>query len=240
MSEHPRDLLGAWALGAVDDVERQAVERLIRQDPAVAAEARELIDAMGALAAEAAEEPPENMRERVLTGIAHVRQDHPGERPPHRRRDRQAGPRRHQLRWWAAAAIVLVAVAIPTGIAVHQDGRADRAEQQVQAITAALAEPGAVLIAAPISGGGHAAMVRSHESALVALRDLPVLTDHDYQLWLVQDGATSSAGIINAQDGLATAEVGNAPTETALALTIEPTGGSVQPTTDPVVVLRGP
>ena len=233
---HPRDLLGAWAVDAVDDVERRAVERLLREDPDAAEEARELRAVVGRLAGTSTAEPPAELRQRVLDAIEDAPQDHaPRGTPAHA--DRRATPRRGQLRWWAAAAAVLAAVAVPTGIAIQQDQRADRAEQQVQAITEALAEPDAELVTAPVTGGGHAAMVRSADGALVALRDLPALADRDYQLWVIEDDAPSSAGILHARDGRATAEVADAPGDAALAVTIEPTGGSAQPTTDPVVVL---
>lgn len=234
---HPRDLLGAWALDAVDDVERRAVERLLREDPDAAAEARQLQDTVARLAGEAAAEPPADLRDRVLSAIEDAPQDRAPGRSSRSTGARRATPRRHQLRWWAAAAAVLAAVAVPTGIAVQQDQRADRAEQQVQAITEALAEPEAVLVTAPVSGGGHAAMVRGDDGALVALRDLPPLAEGDYQLWLVEGDVASSAGVLTARDGLATAEVAGAPADAALAVTIEPAGGSMQPTTDPVVVL---
>lgn len=237
MSQDSRDLLGAWAVGAVDDVEQQAVDRLIREDPDAAAEARELLETVGSLASAAAEDPPEDVRDRVLRGIHEVPQSQPSARVRPDSRARPVRLRRHQMRWWAAAAAILVAVAVPTGVAMQQDDRADRAEQQVEAITAALAEPGAVLVTEPVTGGGHAAMVRGDDGAVVALRDLPPLTDQDYQLWLVEGDSASSAGVISVRNGLATAEVGNAPVGAALALTIEPTGGSSQPTTDPVVVL---
>lgn len=234
---HPRDLLGAWALDAVDDVERRAVERLLHEDPDAAAEARELQDAVARLAGEAAAEPPAHLRGQVLGAIEDVPQDRAPVQSPRRTGAGRVTPRRHQLRWWAAAAAVLAAVAVPTGIALQQDQRADRAEQQVQAITEALAEPEAELVTAPVSGGGHAALVRGDDGALVALRDLPALAEGDYQLWLLEGDVASSAGILNARDGLATAEVADAPADAALAVTIEPAGGSMQPTTDPVVVL---
>ncbi|HIZ35240.1 MAG TPA: anti-sigma factor [Candidatus Ruania gallistercoris] len=233
---HPRELLGAWAVDAVDDVERRAVERLLREDPDAAVEARELQEVVGRLAGTAAAEPPATLRDRVLGAIEDAPQERaPGRTPAHAAR--RATPRRRQLRWWAAAAAVLAAVAVPTGIAIQQEQRAARAEDQVQAITEALAESDAVLVTAPVTGGGHAAMVRSADGALVALRDLPALTDRDYQLWLIEDDVPSSAGVLSARDGLATAQVSDTPAGAALAVTIEPTGGSTQPTSDPVVVL---
>lgn len=238
MSEqHPRDLLGAWALDAVDEVERAAVERLIREDPAAAAEARELQDAVGRLAEEAAAEPPADLRDRVLAAIADTPQQQPtAERA--RRREKGQPSRRH-WRGWAAAAAAAIVIAVPTTVAIQQHERAERAEQQVQAIAEALAEPDAVLVTAEVTGGGRAAMVRSDHSVLMAFRELPPLDEHDYQMWLVEDGAASSAGIINARDGRATAEMEDVPATAALAVTIEPAGGSPQPTTDPLVVLGG-
>ena len=235
--QHPHDLLGAWALDAVDDVERAAVERLIREDPAAAAEARELQDTVGRLADEAAEEPPAQLRDRVLGAIADTPQQQSRAESSSGTGARQ--PVRRRWRWWAAAAAVAVAVTVPTTVAIQQSERAERAEQQVQAVTEALAEPDAVLTTADVTGGGRAAMVRGDDSVLMAFRELPGLDDRDYQMWLVEDGEPSPAGIINARDGRATAELADVPAAAALAVTIEPVGGSAQPTTEPVVVLGG-
>ncbi|WP_425554611.1 hypothetical protein, partial [Georgenia daeguensis] len=75
MSEHDaeRELLGAWALDAVDDVERAAVERAIREDPELAAEAGALRETAARLADAGAVAPPPALREAVLAAAAGTR-----------------------------------------------------------------------------------------------------------------------------------------------------------------------
>ncbi|WP_447924444.1 anti-sigma factor [Georgenia muralis] len=230
MSDHraERELLGAWALDAVDDVERAAVERAIREDPEVAAEARALRESAAMLAAAQAAPPPPGLRDTVLAAVATT----PQETAPVARR---AGPR-HQR--WLAAAAVLLAAAVPGTLAVQQAQRAQLAEDQVTAITEALARPGAELLSADVAGGGRAIAVVGGDGAIFTVRDLPNLDgDQDYQLWVIDDGAPVSAGIVRARDGLASTEVAQVPDGAVLAMTVEPAGGSAQPTTAPVVAM---
>ncbi|WP_163544356.1 anti-sigma factor [Occultella kanbiaonis] len=231
-----RDLLGAWALDAVDDVERKAVERLIRDDPEAAAEARALRETVTRLAESDAAAPPAALRAQVLAAVGSTRQLTPSasdtptpERPP-------AGRRSTAWRLLAAA-VILIAIAVPSGIAVLQAQRAERAEQQVEMVAEALSEPGASLVRADVSGGGKAAMVTGGDTVLLALSGLPELSDQDYQLWVIQDDVPVSAGVLHPRDGLLTRELADVPPTAALAVTVEPAGGSDQPTTDPLVVL---
>ncbi|MPV38800.1 hypothetical protein GB881_17450, partial [Georgenia subflava] len=77
MTDHraERELLGAWALDAVDDVERAAVERAIREDPEVAAEARALRETVARIAEADAVAPPPSLRGEVLTTVTTTPQD---------------------------------------------------------------------------------------------------------------------------------------------------------------------
>ncbi|WP_184584161.1 anti-sigma factor [Lipingzhangella halophila] len=67
---------------------------------------------------------------------------------------------------------------------------------------------------------------------------LDPLSKQDYQLWLAEpDGSVRSAGLLQvAPDGevrpLLAADIGN--TE-GIAVTVEPEGGSAQPTSDPMM-----
>jgi anti-sigma-K factor RskA len=231
-----RDLLGAWALDAVDDVERKAVERLIRDDPEAAAEAQALRETVTRLAESDAAAPPAALRAQVLAAVGSTRQlaqadghPHTSQRPPARRRGKA-------LRLLAAA-VILIGIAVPSGIAVLQAQRAERAEEQVELLADALSEPGASLVRSDVSGGGKAVLVTGGPTALLAFSGLPELSGQDYQLWVVQDGVPTSAGVLHPRDGLLTTELADIPPTATLAVTIEPAGGSAQPTTDPLVLL---
>lgn len=230
MNGDTRELLGAWALDAVDDVERAAVERALREDPQLADEARALTETAAMLAVHGAVAPPATLRAAVLDRIATEPQA--GTVAPRRTTTRRGG-----ARWLAVAAAFLVATGVPTVIAVQQSQRADQVQQQADAIADVLGRPGAQVVQADVTGGGRAVAVIADGAAVFTADDLPALDDRDYQLWVVADGDPVSAGVLDADGGSATTQVGDVPEGSALAVTVEPVGGSEQPTTDPVVVL---
>jgi anti-sigma-K factor RskA len=240
MTDNPaRELLGAWALDAVDDVERAAVERAIREDAELAEEARALRETAALLAAGEAAAPPADVREKVLTTIAQTGQEDP---VPRARPDRAgASPTArggHRRSRWIAAAAILLAAAIPTGLAVQQAQRAQRAEEQVTSLAEALARPDTEVLRAEVEGGGRAVAVITDDDTIFTAQDLPALTDdRAYQLWVIDQGSPSSAGVLAAHEGSVSAEVDQLPDGAVLALTIEPAGGSTQPTTTPIVTL---
>jgi anti-sigma-K factor RskA len=65
------------------------------------------------------------------------------------------------------------------------------------------------------------------------LQDLP--DDRTYQLWVIGGDGIESAGLLDVEDGVARAWVGDAPAGSSLAVSVEPEGGSDQPTTTPIV-----
>ena len=62
----------------------------------------------------------------------------------------------------------------------------------------------------------------------------PPPADHAYQLWLVQGSTATSLSVM---EGDATTVVDEIPDGGVLAVTVEPSGGSDQPTTDPILTL---
>ncbi|WP_127128751.1 anti-sigma factor [Georgenia sp. SYP-B2076] len=243
MSEHraERELLGAWVLDAVDDVERVAVERAIRADPALAEEARALQETASLLAAASAVTPPAQVRDRVLAAVGDTAQQDgagPG-RQHHGQTPRAAGSSMVRRRgMWAAAAAVLLAAAIPGALAVQQAERAQRAEEQVTSLAEALARPDARVLRADVEGGGRAVAVVAGGAAVFTAQDLPPLADrHVYQLWVVDEDGPASAGVMTPTQGRVSADVSGLPAGGALAVTVEPAGGSAQPSSPPIVTL---
>lgn len=242
-----RDLLAAWALDAVDDVERATVDRALRDDPALAAEARSLQETTALLAASGSTPAPAHLRGSVLDRIGTTAQVGATPAGTVRAGTSQAlsarsgaarSTRRRPVgRWLAMAAAFLVSVGVPAGIAVQQSQRADRVQEQAEAVADILARPGAQVVQSDVTGGGRAVAVVAGNDAVFTAADLPDLEDGDYQLWVVAEGAPVSAGVLDLSDGAATASVSTVPEGAALALTVEPLGGSEQPTSEPVVVL---
>lgn len=248
--DSPRDLLGAWALDAVDDLERAQVERAIASDEELAAEARQLRETIGRFAEADAQQPPDHVRDAVL---AEIQQSAPAEEAADTaavREDRDELARMRRRRRWqglAAAAAVVVAVAIPTAVAVDQADRADQAElqagfaqQQAEQITEALLDPSAEMVSDDLADGSRGIAVLGEDSALFAARDMAQLADQDYQLWVLEGEEATSAGVLDWEDGELTASVDQFPDDAALAVTAEPIGGSEQPTSDPLMVLGSP
>ncbi|UTT58733.1 anti-sigma factor [Cellulosimicrobium cellulans] len=238
-----RDLLPAYALDAVDDVERRAVERLLAADPDARRELDEYRDVVAAFAVESA--PPPALRDAVLARVA-------ASAATGTSAEESAGggvvvdlaaARRARRRRWtglAAAVAAVVAVAVPTTVAVRATQEQSRLAAQADAIERMLADPDATILRGDVAGGGQASVLAAGDDMFFRASDLPDAgDDRDYQLWVVEpDGAVVSAGVLDVQDGSTSRLVQGEP-GVGMAVTVEPAGGSEQPTADPVVALVG-
>lgn len=237
-----RDLLPAYALDAVDDVERRAVERLLAADPDARRELDEYRDVVAAFAVESA--PPPALRDTVLARVAASADPVPsaGESTGGVVVDLAAARRARRRRWTglAAAVAAVVAVAVPTTVAVRATQEQSRLEARADAIERMLADPDVTILHGDVAGGGQASVVAAGDDMYFRASDLPDAgDDRDYQLWVVEpDGAVVSAGVLDVQDGSTSRLVQGEP-GVGMAVTVEPAGGSEQPTTDPVVALVG-
>ncbi|MCM3534072.1 anti-sigma factor [Cellulosimicrobium funkei] len=237
-----RDLLPAYALDAVDDVERRAVERLLAADPDARRELDEYRDVVAAFTVESA--PPPALRDAVLARVAASADAAPsaGESTGGVVVDLAAARRARRRRWTglAAAVAAVVAVAVPTTVAVRATQEQSRLEARADAIERMLADPDATILHGDVAGGGQASVLAAGDDMYFRASDLPDAgDDRDYQLWVVEpDGAVVSAGVLDVQDGSTSRLVQGEP-GVGMAVTVEPAGGSEQPTTDPVVALVG-
>jgi anti-sigma-K factor RskA len=143
----------------------------------------------------------------------------------------------------ATASIV---VAVLFGFAqAHTQDELNQVRAENQAISLLLSAPEAKLLTHTVTNGGVATVVLAadrHELAVVTT-GLPALPPGKvYQLWLIGKPAITSAGLLPpAKDGqtppvLATGVVKG----DTLGLTVEPAGGSAQPTTTPILALPLP
>lgn len=160
---------------------------------------------------------------------------------PARRAERTA-----QARWFqrpaaivtaAAAAVVLFAGGVVAGGALAPSP-AD--EQQLAAIVAA---PDVSTTPAEVTGGGSTTLVSSASLGVSAMvfDQLPELSaDEAYALWYIDEtGAADAAGLFTADaDGTIVAVLEGAfEPGTVVGVTVEPSGGSPAPTTQPIVVI---
>jgi len=240
-----RDLLAVYALDAVDDIERRAVDRLVASDPDAANELAGLTATAAMLGSAVAARPPVDLRAAVLAEISRTpqlgrtRTAAAGTSAPGAARSaRRAGGASRRTVWLAVAATAVGAALIPSGFAWQQAQQTQRVEAQAQAVADLLADPGAQLVRSEVAGGGSAVAVLADDRALFTASGLTEPGDgKTYQLWVVRDGAASSAGVLADDAGRVSAIADDFAAGDALAVTVEPAGGSTQPTTEPLVLL---
>ncbi|WP_139316004.1 anti-sigma factor, partial [Cellulosimicrobium sp. CUA-896] len=138
----------------------------------------------------------------------------------------------------AAAAAAVLAVAVPTTVAVRATQEQARLQEQADVVAQMLTDPTATILRGDVAGGGEASVLVAGDDYLFRATGLPDAgDDQDYQLWVVgDDGGVTSAGLLEDRDGTVEQLVQDAP-GVGLAVSVEPEGGSEQPTTDPIVVL---
>lgn len=240
-------LSGAYALNALDPGERDAFGRHLALCEPCAREVREFEATAAVLGTAVAEPPPPALRGRVLAGITAVRQEPPGTPPPHQR----TGARRRGASRLVLAACLAAAAALG-GVAVWQyqlaDGarqEAQRQEQRADAIATLLAAPDARFATGALPGGATGTVVvsRSLDQAAVVTSGMePAPGGHAYQLWYEDpEGGMRPAGLMpGTPDGTAVLLEGGLGDATGMGITVEPAGGSPQPTTDPLAVMEFP
>jgi len=244
-------LVEAYVLDAVDDVERAAVERHLAGCDECAAEVVSLREAVAGYAASVATDPPAGLRDRVYGQVSRTRQVPPGRTASSPVRGRG---KRRWLRGVAAVAAGLLLVA--GGVAVWStqqrritverasthaaEQRAMEAERRELAIRQVLAAPDARVRTMKVRGGGQIVVMTSlrQDRAVVVVSDLRQMSfDKSYQLWVVQQARPRSAGVLKAGTTATTQVVTGLREAQKVCLTVEPAGGSNQPTTSPVVVV---
>jgi anti-sigma-K factor RskA len=230
-------LTGGYVLDAISEAEREEFERHLQNCPTCDAEVRGLRETAARLALACAVTPPARMEQQVLAATYRTRQlpPLPAGRP---RRERRVQPERalrfpHRIAVLAAAASVAAAVAL--GItqlsAQHQ---LDHARDT--AIARVVTAPDARVEAAGTSAGGNVTVVTS-----AALREAVVSTSgmaslpssRVYQVWVMSPSGARSAGLMHGSSLLAS----SVRPGDRIGITVEPAGGTTQPTTTPVAVL---
>jgi anti-sigma-K factor RskA len=219
---------GAYVLDAIEPDERAAFEAHLSQCDSCRQEVAALRHAAASLGASLATAPPPELRSRVLALAERTPQ-----LPPESRDEPTAAARRRRTTRWLAAAAAVVAL-VGGGVAVQQA----REDHRPSAITAAQVFGSSDAETSTIAmHGGRARIAISRELGMIALdaSDLPPLPrGRVYQLWVIDDRGPHSAGVVD-RPSLTVAIPGP---DAQMALTTEPAGGSTQPTTTPLFVLR--
>jgi anti-sigma-K factor RskA len=237
MNEEAHTLAGAYALHALNDLDRRRFERHLTRCPDCAEELRGLREATVRLALASDRPAPATLHAKVFAEIEHTRQEPPRTASTRRiARPPGLGP------LLAAACLVLALVA--GGFAVNAQRDAQRTDALNREITAIVNAPDARRVDGRSSATGATSVVtsRSLNKALITTERLqPLSGSRTYQFWYMGSGAPRSAGTLNpgsGEDGgthtLVSSDVGNAQ---QIGVTVEPEGGSKQPTSAPVLGL---
>jgi anti-sigma-K factor RskA len=237
------EVMVAWVLGELPEAERTAFARRLANDPVLAREVAELEEALATFATAEPVAPPPGLRDRVLTAT----------RAPSSLPDRRQPPSTLLTRaapWLglAAAAAIALVVKYQGDVRDLTDARAEAAAQ-VAVLTASLAERDSLLVrltdpdAETISLAATGAptprvkvqLDRKRQLALLSVASLDAApAGQTYQLWYIVDGTpVPSTTFTPTADGTALLASIPLPTDggvQAVAITLEPTGGSQTPT----------
>jgi anti-sigma-K factor RskA len=211
------ELATPYALNAISDSERAAIDRQLAAAPTTVADAfgdevRVVRETMAVISAATAAEPPDRLRAAVLAGI-------------------QADTARRS-RWRtavlaAAAAIVVALAAFGAGVALRPPPTPTMAEQ-------IMAAPDVRTVSADVAGGKATVVFsRDRNAGMLLLNNVPPPSlGTVYQMWLVGDKGPVSAGTMDTAAVTPStthmfADLGNS---SVLAFTVEPGNGSPQPT----------
>ncbi|MFD7663636.1 anti-sigma factor domain-containing protein [Streptomyces sp. NPDC059788] len=236
---------GAYVLHALPPAERATFERHLAACPACAEEVREFSATTQRLGLAVAQLPSPEMKDQVLHRIGSVRQQ-----PP------RTAARGRLQRWnrsvpGLALAACLAAAAAFGGIAVWQHHTAQDARTQAQQARARAGQLSAVLTApdSKVSSGrlkdgasGTVVVSRARDRAAFIASNLPDLPDaRVYQLWFNDGGKMRSAGLLSATGGTGAMVLdGRLGGASGIGVTVEPAGGSEQPTSEPVGLMSFP
>jgi len=252
--EEVDELLGAFALHALPPDEAEMVQSHLAGCPEQAEQARQLRAVASRLpAVPDAGDPPPRLRERILAAVASVPQDSPqrsavpgaaatAARSVQARRGRATIipflPRASLV--WAAIAAVFVGafIGLVAWNVVLQTGGGDDVQRLAER-----ASNVATLQAHGVDGSGVVILYKNEKKALVVGDGLRALdaAANTYQLWAIDSGGTpKSIGLMQAgADGHVLAVVPFDPAVAGtLAVTIEPAGGSGQPTSAPIFTAK--
>jgi anti-sigma-K factor RskA len=231
-------LTGAYVLDAVSADERQVFERHLTDCDACRQEVAELRETATRLGAAVATPAPPRLKASVLAQVRDTRQL-PPEAPvvPLRR---PGSP--WALRLSAAAAVVLLVVSgVLATLLVQATHPDENTDQQAVAIAQLLRAGDAQVVNQGDQATGRmtAVMSLSQNKMLLLTNDLPnAPSGKDYQAWTIGKEATKSAGLIKPSDGDASLEVPGIDSAQQVGITIEPEGGSDQPTQAPIMAFQ--
>jgi anti-sigma-K factor RskA len=249
-------LAGAYALGALDEAEREDFENYLLTSEEARAEVASFTDTAVMLGmATAPVTPPASLKANLMAQIAVTPQ------LPRTEVESElsnvtsifdAHPvlttrKKVQRRWYARPATFLVAAAAAVAIflgssaAISFNNQAQQS-QQASSVTEISAASDSQHASSTMPGGGKVTLIWSNKlkRSVVVAEKMPALpSSKTYELWYIAGSDIRSAGTFSASDSGKTVQVlkGDMTDGDTVGITVEPAGGSKQPTTRPVAAI---
>lgn len=246
MTDELNVLAGAYALDALADDEREVFEQHLRTCAECAQEVRGLRETAAELSRLSEVSPPSQLRAAVLGAVTQSRPLPPLVDASQRDRSnvRPLRRARSQALWQGlAAACALIAIAVSVwGYSEHR--QAQRAASAGSSVVRSLLDAPDVRATTTAMKQGEGTLIYSRKERRLVLigRGMPTLPGNQtYQLWLMTEtGAPISGGVFR-PDQAGNVEVpasGNLDGVDQMGVSVEPAGGSPQPTPSTVQVLK--
>lgn len=262
MNAELHTLTGAYALGALDDAERVAFEEHLHECAACREEVASFAELGPLLASDEAVAPPPSLRTSVLAGISQTRQLPPrvpthddaptgevtadehrvGSTPaPDHGRHADVVPITATRRWGRRVSVLAAAAALAVGGTVAWQATQTEQSSQTDMARLVMDAPDARTARAQVQGGGTVEVVRSAlmDAAVLVATDLPqTAADKRYQAWLADDSGAFHASTVFSAGTEPVVLTGDAADAVGVGVTVEPSTGSEQPTSDPLAVVE--
>ena len=241
-------LSGAYALDALDADEAAVFREHLSGCAACTQEVAELRAAAARMGAVETVAPPADLRTRILAAADRTPQQPPSPRAqepaavtPLRGTARDSDrPSTQRRRRWDRLALAAAAALVVGGGAVGIGQVLDSDPQQLTPAERVFRADDATTLDEPTMNGGtlRVAVSPGRDEMAVDTAELPALSGgRVYQLWTVGADETAVSVAVVETPG-ETAAMGLPPAGTQVAVTIEPAGGSEQPTKAPIVMLE--
>lgn len=231
MTTDLHSLMAPYALDALDTAERVRFEAHLEHCSTCQAELAGFQATATRLGEAVGHTPPAGLRQRLLAEIATT----PQERPAVTAMTQRRGLRRTLPRLAVAAAFVVGAAGVG-GYVVERDRATDANDRNV-AITRVLGSEDAHTVAKTLPTGGNVRLVvaPSKDTAVIFANQLPDPgRGKVYQVWMIDSSGPVGQGTFRGSGNMIMRGLTDVD---SVAVTVEPDGGSKQPTTAPIATI---
>jgi anti-sigma-K factor RskA len=232
------ELKDVYVLGALPDDERATVEAYLALHPEHQAEIDDMVGIAGLLAlAPPEQEPPADLRRRLMQVVeSEAVQPRATESPESSWFSWLGGFRNVAL----GAAAVLVVGLFSWNVLLQQDVQDLRGQVEEARSANEAQQTREIALDGTWAEQGARAEVTAlkDDRAILVVEDMPSMPeDRTGQVWVIRDEKPEPSGLLEPSGNMAaTAITTNLRGADAIAVTVEPAGGSDEPTSDPVLV----